>query len=142
VVAILNATANVATQYTYEPYGSLAMVDTVSGPRSAAGFQGLFFERFYVPDETSANPPILRVPLEAGTKGLYCVRNRWYSPELGRFLQRDMNESALLVQTALAMNGEAADAVVSPFNPQAHYGDGRVNFGDINPFVALLSAGH
>jgi hypothetical protein len=56
--------------------------------------------------------------------GVYLVRNRVYSPALGRFLQRDPNETALPVVAALAMNGSAAEAEVGPFLMQSHYGDG------------------
>ncbi len=69
---------------------------------------------------------VIKQPLLPGVKGLYYNRGRWYSPRFGRPLQRDMNESALLVQAALAMNGEGSMGVspVNPFNPQAHYGEG------------------
>ncbi|MBP7748003.1 MAG: hypothetical protein KA383_17960 [Phycisphaerae bacterium] len=63
-------------------------------------------------------------PLTVDTKGLYYMRNRWYSPQLGRLLQMDMNESASLVVAALAMNGETFANFVSAFASTGHYGDG------------------
>ncbi len=56
--------------------------------------------------------------------GLYHNRNRWYDPALGRFVQREMNESALPVLAVLAMNGAALDAFLSGFEPVGYYGDG------------------
>jgi hypothetical protein len=52
------------------------------------------------------------------------MRNRWYSPQLGRPFQMDLNESASLVLAALAMNGETLGNFVSAFAATGHYGDG------------------
>ncbi len=79
-------------------------------------------------------------PLAVGARGLYYNRNRWYSPDLGRFIQRDVNESALPIITALAFNGETLDALLGTFDGQGLHGDGMnlylylggnpVNFSD------------
>ena len=64
-------------------------------PPHAIGHQGLFFVRL---DGDPADPP-----LEVGAKGLYYNRNRWYSPGLGRFTTRDVNETALPILTAMVL---------------------------------------
>jgi len=45
-------------------------------------------------------------------------------PHLGRWLQRDMNETALPIVTALAVNGNALDILFGAIDPQGHYGNG------------------
>ena len=62
--------------------------------------------------------------LEPGAVGLYYDRNRWLHPHLGRFLQRDVNETALPILAAVAFNGQTLDSLISSFDPQALYGDG------------------
>ncbi len=94
------------------------------------GHQGLFYERFYGPIGGPPAPPLSAPALVAADPaagvpaGLYHNRNRWYSPDLGRFVQRDMNETALPILAVLAMNGAALDAFLSGFEPVGHYGDG------------------
>ena len=116
------------SQYTYGPYGDLRAADVRPNhdlPPHAIGHQGLFFVRFDgIPDDP---------PLETGAKGLYYNRNRWYSPELGRFMQRDVNETALPTVTSLAYHGEAIDAVIAKFDGRQQYSDG------LNLFVYLYS---
>ncbi len=80
------------------------------------GHQGLFFIRF---DGDPDDPPHA-----VGARGLYYNRNRWYSPDLGRFIQRDVNETALPIITALAFNAEMLANFVSAFNGQALYAGG------------------
>ncbi len=60
----------------------------------------------------------------AGPGGLYHNRNRWYSPDLGRFISRDPNESALPIVVALTRNGESWSILLGAFDATAHYGDG------------------
>ena len=84
-------------------------------PTSRVGHQGLFFERFYVePGATVVDPA-----LTPNAAGLYYNRNRWYSPELGRFVQRDPNETATPILTALASNGESLSVLFGAL-PAAH----------------------
>lgn len=80
------------------------------------GHQGLFFDRF----DGSETAPVLT----PGASGLYYNRNRFYSPALGRFLQRDPNETGMAILTALACNGEALDILLQGFNAAVLYGDG------------------
>jgi len=88
---------NVWLQYQYEPYGTTVAADvSASVPADLVnriGHQGLFFERFCVWATDSVYDRALQPDDPATTHrsiGLYYNRNRWYSPELGRFVQRDL----------------------------------------------------
>ena len=119
LVGWFKAIGAVLSQYTYGPYGDLRAAEVRPNhdfPPHAIGHQGLFFVRL---DGDPADPP-----LEVGAKGLYYNRNRWYSPGLGRFMQRDVNETALPILTAYAFNGAALDSLLSGFDGQALYADG------------------
>ena len=120
LVAWLKAGSVVAAQYTYGPYGELRAADLrpteTEWPSMGVGHQGLFFIRF---DGDPDDPPHA-----VGARGLYYNRNRWYSPDLGRFIQRDVNETALPIIVALAFNGETLDALLGAFDGQGLYGDG------------------
>ncbi len=131
VVALVDAAGGLAAQYAYEPYGLLAVVDLdPNAPVNRLGHQGLFFERFYGPFGGPPAPPLSAPALVAADPaagvpaGLYHNRNRWYSPDLGRFVQRDMNETALPVLAVLAMNGAALDAFLSGLDPHGQFSDG------------------
>ena len=115
-------------QYTYEPYGSVIAAESFYAHAvNRVGFQGLFFERY---DGDYTNPAIA-----PGVTGLYHARNRFYKPVLGRFIQRDVNETALPIITALAMNERAMSILMSGFNVQGLYGDGMnlYMFAGANP---------
>ncbi len=113
-------------QYTWEPYGGLAATQSFNAAGlpvipglqavNRVGHQGLFFDRF----EGGENDPVLA----PGASGLYYNRNRFYSPSLGRFLQRDPNETGLAILTALAMNGEGIKLLASVFSAEGIYWDG------------------
>ena len=107
-------------QFAYGPYGDLRAADLRSGeaslPPMSLGHQGLFFIRL---DGDPDDPP-----LEPGAHGLYYNRNRWYNPDLGRFMQRDVNETALPILTAYAFNGEAVANLFGSFSGQGLYADG------------------
>ena len=66
VVAILNSAGNLVQSYDYTPFGRTTATGTDVG--NVLGFTG----REYDP-----------------ASGLYYYRNRWYSPDLGRFLEPD-----------------------------------------------------
>jgi hypothetical protein len=55
---------------------------------------------------------------------LYHYRNRTYSPTLGRFLQRDSNETALPLLAAAAFHGEIVGGDGVGLDIRNHYGDG------------------
>jgi len=114
VMALLDDQGVVLEQYQYDPYASLAIVDPLvpTPPINCVGHQGLFFDSF----EGEG--------LTIDAVGLYYNRNRWYSPTLGRFMQRDPNEAAQPIITALMMNGQTMNILFGVFNPEGHYSDG------------------
>ena len=119
IVGWFKALGAVLSQYTYGPYGDLRAAEVRPNhdfPPHALGHQGLFFVRL---DGDPADPP-----LEPGAVGLYYNRNRWYNPDLGRFMQRDVNETALPILTAYAFNGETVANLFGSFSGQGLYGDG------------------
>ena len=122
VMALTDANGEVAVQYVWSPYGELVAADVIpttalpNPPTNAAGHQGLFFVRL---DGTSTDPA-----MEPGAFGLFCNRNRWYSPRYGRFTSRDPNKTALAILTALVMNGDTLDIVFGAMSSADHYGDG------------------
>lgn len=73
--------------------------------------------------------PVLGVPepVRAGwydcETGIYYNRARYYHPNLGRFLERDPKEQALVLFRALAMNAEAR-AALAVFDPAGQFVDG------------------
>ena len=109
-------------QYAYEPSGEIAAGETDPNQRlvSRIGHQGLFFERFLLDPNDTFNLPAL----DPNAVGVYLTRNRAYSPRLGRWLSRDMNESAQPVVAALAMNAQTLDLAFGAFSALGHYGDG------------------
>jgi hypothetical protein len=105
----------VVAQWAYGPYGEVRLADWKnpnSPTRLACGHQGLFFIRL----DGSVDDP----PLAPGAVGLYYNRNRWYSPYLGRFLQRDVNETAMPIIIAAAFNGDTLDRLFGAFDGRAH----------------------
>jgi RHS repeat-associated protein len=114
----------VVAQYVYGPYGEVRAADwkNLNYPaKSPVGHQGLFFLRLDGPEDAPA--------LAGGATGLYYNRNRWYSPHLGRFLTRDVNETALPILVALAFNGQTLDTLLSSFDAQSLYADGMNLYG-------------
>lgn len=65
--------------------------------------------------------------------GLYYARNRWYSPELGRFITRDPNATAAPIVTATPLLD------IPSFSPQSHYGNGLNLYpvAQANPVVRI-----
>jgi len=75
VVAVAEDDGDVIERYWYEPYGSVTFADSAGVERTEAAALNktlLFQGRRYDPET-----------------GFYYYRNRYYSPVLGRFLQRD-----------------------------------------------------
>ena len=126
--SVPNGTLN--TNYVYGPYGDLRIVEyrnPSTPPPLALGHQGLFFVRL----DGEADDP----PLTVGAKGLYYNRNRWYSPELGRFTTRDVNETALPILALIAKNGESIDVLLKGFEQRGSYAEGMNlhNYAGSNP---------
>jgi RHS repeat-associated protein len=122
VVALVDASGVLLEQYAYDPYGTVVAADNVDEGGATAhainrvGFQGLFFERY---DGDYTQPCIA-----PNVAGMYYARARFYSPALGRFLQRDPNETGIPIIAALAMNGEAVAILFGGFGADGLYGDG------------------
>ncbi|MBK9121284.1 MAG: hypothetical protein IPM18_17005 [Phycisphaerales bacterium] len=133
-------------QYTWDPYGAVVLTedhDTVAIPFNRLGHQGLCFERFCVdPDERITDDPLAGERFATGTGGvpagtrrptvgLYYARNRWYSPDLGRFVTRDPNATAAPIVTATPLLD------IPSISPQSHYGNGAnlYQFAGANPVM-------
>jgi len=127
----------VLEQYQYSPYGELIVRDQLASKPTfnPIGHQGLFYQRH------DAGPHL--PPLDVAAVGLYYNRARFYLATLGRFVQKDMNETALPIATALAMNADAIGVLFAPFEPQMHYGDGMNLFAYLrsNPINGLDPSG-
>ncbi len=52
------------------------------------------------------------------------MRNRAYSPQMGRFMQPDPNATAMMLIEAASYHGRGLDAIVAAFDVQGLYGDG------------------
>ncbi len=132
-------------QYTWEPYGGLVATQyfnaagqpttTWAHAVNRVGHQGLFFDRL----DAGETDPVLA----PGASGLYYNRNRFYSPSLGRFLQRDPNETGLAILTAMASNGETVDILIGGFNADGPFADGMNLYLYVvaNPFNGLDPSG-
>ena len=133
VMAYARPTGQVAGQFTYGPYGDVAAADGIA--KIPVGHQGLFFFRF----DGSAGD----TALAPDAKGLYYNRNRWLSPELGRFTSRDVNETALPIVTAILFNAESWSILLSSFSGEGLYGDGAnlYEYQGSNPLSMLDPAG-
>ena len=113
VVAVVDA-GNLVQQYSYWPYGTLLAVEDGTGAT-------IDFETY--PEQIATN---------VGHQGLYWDFETWlihnraraYDPELGRFMQRDPNETAQLLYTALLSNGSVALMFDLPIGAGGQYGDG------------------
>lgn len=125
VVALTDQSGKVQKQYSYSPYGLLLESEEFSpGVVNRIGHQGLFWESLGFESEFKINSATRRLD-----SGLYYNRNRFFSPQLGRFIQRDPNATAAPVMQALAMNGEGLDTQTNSFDLGAHYRDG------LNPYL-------
>jgi len=62
--------------------------------------------------------------LEPDAIGVYYNRNRAYSPQLGRFLGRDPNETALPIIASIAMNAMSIAQAFGVFDIHGLFGDG------------------
>ena|GEM_PF-5130051 len=126
----------VLEQYQYSPYGELIVRDQLaSSPTfNPIGHQGLFYQRH------DAGPHL--PPLDVGAVGLYYNRARFYSPSLGRFVQKDMNETGLLV-TPRATTDAVLNPTISPFSGFLHYQDGLnlYAYAQLSPITRLDASG-
>ncbi|MBL0870875.1 MAG: hypothetical protein IBJ18_09900 [Phycisphaerales bacterium] len=125
--------ASVAAQFVYNAYGEVIAAEHLSPhPLLHAGHKGLFFDR--LDGDTSAGQvgEVIdwstgdELPtLVANASGLYQMRNRVYSPTLGRFMQRDPNATSMVLIESASMHGRGLGAAVAAISPDAMYGDGH-----------------
>ncbi|MCC7390710.1 MAG: hypothetical protein IT431_18335 [Phycisphaerales bacterium] len=109
--------ARVVGQWTYDAYGEVLSAEHLfafSLPR--LGHKGLFLDRL---DGSAAGPRL--VPFG---HALYHMRNRAYAPGLGRFLQRDPNQTAMALAESAAMHGRGLGSLSLAFDLEGLYGDG------------------
>jgi hypothetical protein len=109
--------ARVVGQWTFDAYGEVLSAEHLfafSLPR--LGHKGLFLDRL---DGSAAGPRL--VPFG---HGLYHMRNRAYAPGLGRFLQRDPNQTAMALAESAAMHGRGLGSLSLAFDLEGLYGDG------------------
>ncbi|MBC7835812.1 MAG: hypothetical protein H7Y88_12040, partial [Phycisphaerales bacterium] len=89
------------------------------------GHKGLFFDRLdggvgVGGSGVNLEPPRL-IPF---AHYVYQIRNRAYSPGLGRFFQRDPNATAMTLLAATAHHGRGGTAISIAFDMESMYGDG------------------
>jgi RHS repeat-associated protein len=138
VVALTDDLGQLVQQYRYWPYGSLQAADEYD-PGPPADINSIDF---------AASPELLATVL--GHQGLYhdretglsYNRNRIYSPTLSRYLQRDPNETALLLATALNHNAAVREFLIA-VGAQQQYRDGLhlYMYSKANPLSGLDPAG-
>ncbi len=115
VVATTDHEGHLEQQYNYKPYGERLAAEQIES-------DGTITDILATPEQ---------IALSLGYKGLWYDtetaswhnRARDYVPSLGRFRQRDPNETALLLNTALASKAQVISAFAS-LTAGAQYGDG------------------
>jgi hypothetical protein len=90
-------------------------------PRLHLGHKGLFLDRLDAGVGSSSGEPPRLAPY---AHGVYQIRNRAYSPALGRFYQRDPNATAMVLLESSAYHGRGIEAIASAFDLNGLYGDG------------------
>jgi hypothetical protein len=153
VVALVSETGAILARYTYDGFGRILLSEhdgVNTGPEGTqsikptanrVGHKGLFFDRYDTPHAwvpgsgIDGLPPTLAAPTtgsvgqagswaSGGVKGLYYNRNRHFSPNLGRFVQRDPNATGLVLAATPSMHGQQVMTDLQPFDVEFHYLDG------------------
>jgi YD repeat-containing protein len=153
VVALASETGAILARYAYDGFGRILLSEhdgINTGPQGTqsikptanrVGHKGLFFDRYDTPHAwvpgsgIDGLPPTLAAPTtgsvgqagswaSGGVKGLYFNRNRHFSPNLGRFVQRDPNATGLVLAAVPAMHGQRVGISLQPFDAEFHYQDG------------------
>jgi hypothetical protein len=116
--------ARVCGQWRYDAYGAATAAEHLAAfPQLHCGHKALFFDRLDIgvdPGAQGIEPPRL-IPF---AHLLVHMRNRAYSPQMGRFMQPDPNATALTLIEAASYHGRGMDAMVAAFDMQGMYGDG------------------
>ncbi len=117
------AQARVAAQWTYDAYGAVLTADHLyAHPWLHCGHKALFQDRL---DLGVVNTGGTETPrLVPYAHSIYQIRNRAYSPALGRFYQRDPNETAMTLIAATAYHGRGLGALVAAFSMEGLYSNG------------------
>ncbi|MBX3359544.1 MAG: hypothetical protein KF745_14080 [Phycisphaeraceae bacterium] len=115
--------AAVAGQWTYDAYGAALTADVFAGfPEVHCGHKALFFDRLDVGVADGDGSENAR--LEPYAHLVVHMRNRVYSPSLGRFFQRDPNATAAVLIEASVYHGRGLGAIAAAFSMEEMYGDG------------------
>lgn len=117
------STARVAGQWTYDAYGAPVSADTLyTHSLVRCGHKGLFVDRLDggIVNGSGAETPRLAV----GANLLVQMRNRAYSPSLGRFMQADPKATAMTLLEATSYHGRGAKAISLAFDTEERYSDG------------------
>jgi uncharacterized protein RhaS with RHS repeats len=93
-------------------------------PVQTLGHKGLFLDRLDSESNAPSSSGDSAHRLVPFAHSIYHNRNRVYSPSLGRFLQQDPNQTAMVVNSALAMHGLPLAADPGAFDLEGVYGDG------------------
>ncbi|MEM7630180.1 MAG: hypothetical protein AAF356_12305, partial [Planctomycetota bacterium] len=115
--------ARVVGQWTYDAYGGVLTAEQIQAnmPLRHIGHKGLFIDRLDAPAADSSGDELLRL-IPYG-HNVYHNRNRVYAPAMGRFLQRDPNQSALAVLGG-SHSGRGTSLASLTFSFEGMYGDG------------------
>jgi hypothetical protein len=118
----LSGVAQVAAQWTYDAYGSALTAESLAPhPVIHCGHKGLFLDRL----DAGVAAGTAEIPRLVPYAHLVVqVRNRAYSPALGRFYQQDPNATAMALIGASAYHGRGVGALVTAFGLEELYGDG------------------
>lgn len=133
VVAQLDVDGNVTCQNSWSPYGHLLAFETfgpsASDERLAIGHQGLFLVPF-AGTLQAANS-------QDADEGLYYCRNRWYSPTMGRFTQRDPRGSGAVIIEVPVTAGTSWRLSRELFSSIEQFNDGMnlYTFESANPLI-------
>lgn len=113
----------VVQQLTYDAYGE-ALTSTSLHPHPVlrCGHKALFVDRLDIGVMSSSFIEHERIVPFSHT--LCYNRNRTYSPQSGRFLQPDPNETGMSLLAATGFGGRGAAALSIAFGLEGHYGDG------------------
>jgi hypothetical protein len=118
-----NGKGRVVQQLTYDAYGD-ALTSAMLQPHPVlrCGHKALFVDRLEVGVLSSSFIEHERI-VPFGHVLVY-NRNRVYSPQVGRFLQADPNETGMALLDAAQHSGRGMDALSIAFGMEGHYGDG------------------
>ncbi len=128
VVGITDDNGALLQQLSYEPYGLFSTIEDGTGATQTQsdllidhGFQGMIYD-----------PEV----------GLYYFRGRYYRPAIGRFMQKDPNETALILVSTLLRNAQTARALAQvTANGQYTDGPNVYQFVGSNPITGRDPAG-